>query len=223
MLGKEGYDGDMGEPKITQTATTVPTNRIEALSDGVFAIAMTLLVLAIIEPGLPDRASNEVLRATLLERWPQYLSYFVSFWVLGVFWLGHQFQFQYIVRANPSLIWLSLLLLFLVSMVPFTTELVGHYPDRPLTVGIYAANLFFTSLLLTWHWLYGSRHSALVDKDAEPGTLKVITFRMLIAPLLFFVALVMAMVAPKFGLGLLIIILAVFTLPQLLNPVARIS
>ena len=135
------------------------TNRMEAFSDGVFAIAITLLVLEI---GVPAGSERNLLGAVLHE-WPSYLAYLVSFSTIGAVWLGHAVITEYLERATPLLIRLNLLLLMVVSFLPFPTKLLAEYigEDRPERVAatIYGLNLFLTSglLWLVWHYAVGEK------------------------------------------------------------------
>jgi uncharacterized membrane protein len=100
----------------------VPTNRLEAFSDGVFAIAATLLVLELRVPaGAPDLAR------ALLEVWPTYAAYLVSFLTIGIIWVNHHTLLAHCQRADRRFLYLNLLLLAAVAIVPFPTALVGQY------------------------------------------------------------------------------------------------
>jgi uncharacterized membrane protein len=117
------------------------TNRMEAFSDGVFAIAITLLVLEIAVP--PGSESN--LLGPLLHEWPSYLAYLVSFSTVGAIWLGHSVITEFLDRATPVFIRLNLVLLMVVSFLPFPTKFLADYigADRPERVAatIYGLNL----------------------------------------------------------------------------------
>ena len=105
------------------------TTRMEAFSDGVFAIAITLLVL---ELAVPSGSDVDLLGA-VLDQWPSYLAYLVSFSTIGAVWLAHTVITEFLERATPVLIRMNLLLLMLVSFLPFPTRLLGEYvgDDRP--------------------------------------------------------------------------------------------
>src|ERR1700737_1299223 len=102
-------------------------NRIEALTDGVFAVAMTLLVLDIKVPELPQPMATDELLRQLLALWPKFLSYVISFVILGVYWVGHHVQLSFIRRADRPLLWINILFLLWVALVPFSTALLGEY------------------------------------------------------------------------------------------------
>jgi uncharacterized membrane protein len=103
-------------------------NRIEALTDGVFAVAMTLPVLDIKVPELRQPTGTADLPLKLLGLGPKLLSYSVSFTILGVYWVGHHIQLSFIRRADRPLLWINILFLLWVALVPFSTALLGEYP-----------------------------------------------------------------------------------------------
>ena len=96
--------------------------RILALSDGVFAIALTLLILDI---AVPATTSDDDLTKVLLDLWPRYLAFALSFLVISRFWVIHRQAFRLIVRGDPALVWLNLLLLLFISFLPFPTAVLG--------------------------------------------------------------------------------------------------
>jgi uncharacterized membrane protein len=130
---------------------------MEAFSDGVFAIAITLLVLEIAVPA----GSERDLWSAVLDEWPSYLAYLVSFSTVGAVWVGHTVITEFLVRATPVLIRLNLLLLMVVSFLPFPTKLLAEYvgEDRPERVAatIYGLNLLLTAVLLSVIWRYAVR------------------------------------------------------------------
>src|SRR5215471_1982543 len=99
-------------------------NRIEALTDGVFAVAMTLLVLDIRVPELHQPLATAELPLKLLSLWPKFLSYTISFVILGVYWVGHHVQLSFIRRADRPLLWINILFLLWVALVPFPIGLL---------------------------------------------------------------------------------------------------
>lgn len=145
------------------------TNRLEAFSDGVLAIAITLLVL---ELSVPEVSEGNLIEA-LLAQWPEYLAYLVSFATIGAIWVAHSAVTEYLQEVDPTTLRLNLLLLFFVSLLPFTTRLLAEYFDvedaERVAVTIYGLNLLLASLVLSamWQW---ARHAGLVsgvDRDDE--------------------------------------------------------
>jgi uncharacterized membrane protein len=117
--------------------------RTVAFSDGVFAIAITLLVLGIEVPDVPGADLPAALRAL----GPSILSYFIGFAVVGLFWIGHHRFFNAVRAFDHRIVLLNLAYLSLIAVMPFTTGVLGNYGDRPAAVAIYAANVAATSLV----------------------------------------------------------------------------
>jgi uncharacterized membrane protein len=167
-------DDGHGEP--TRTAG-LRTTRMEAFSDGVFAIAITLLVLEI---AVPSGSEDDLLDA-VLDQWPSYLAYLVSFATIGAVWLEHTVITEFLDRANSVLIRLNLLLLMVVSFLPFPTRLLGEYlgedePER-VAVTIYGLNLLLTSVLVSVLWRYAVRER-LIRSDVADTDVKLLTRRL---------------------------------------------
>src|SRR5215467_6357238 len=125
--------------------------RILALSDGVFAIAITLLILEI---AIPATTSDAGLPKALLELWPRYLAYVLSFAVIARFWVTHHLAFRLIGRYDAGLVWLNLVLLMLVAFLPFPTAVLGEHNGSPAAAVLYAAAVI---QVLTRHSTKGKR------------------------------------------------------------------
>ena len=155
----------------------ISTSRLEAFSDGVFAIAITLLVLEI---SVPAGSGDRLLRA-VADEWPSYLAYVVSFVTIGAGWLGHSIITEYVERADGLLIRLNLLLLMVVSFLPFPTRLLAEYigENRPERVAatIYGITLFAAAALLSALWRHAVR-AGLVRADAADEELEALTTRL---------------------------------------------
>ena len=150
---------------------------MEAFSDGVFAIAITLLVL---ELAVPSGSEDDLLGA-VLDQWPSYLAYLVSFATIGAVWLEHTVITEYLDRATPILIRLNLLLLMVVAFLPFPTRLLGEYvgEDEParVAVTIYGLSLFLASALVSLLWRYAVREK-LIRPDLADADVKMLTKRL---------------------------------------------
>lgn len=131
--------------------------RILFLSDGVFAIAITLLVIDLRLPDLAAGASAAAFTEALLELGPKVVAYLLSFAVIGLYWLAHWRRYHFIERADGRLALVNLLLLGAVALIPFPTALLGEHGDRPIVIVIYAVTLSLAGLLGTTTWLYAVR------------------------------------------------------------------
>jgi uncharacterized membrane protein len=166
-----------GEPPAQPPQRGLSTGRLEALSDGVFAIAITLLVLDI---AVPAHAGNDLLGA-VTHQWPAYLAYGVSFSTIGALWLGHNVITEYLDRADAVFVRLNLLLLFLVALLPFPTRLFADYlgeekPER-VAATIYGLCLLVASTLLWVLWRYAV-HARLVRPDMADEEVELLTQRL---------------------------------------------
>ncbi len=184
------------------------TNRIEALTDGVFAIVMTLLVLELRIPEIAGSVELAELPQELLELWPKFLSYIVSFVVLSIMWISHHRTFHYIKRADNKLLWVNLAFLMVVALVPFSTSLIGNYPTAQFPFVVYGIHLFLIFLMRFTLWSYATGKCRLVLRDINPHlltTCKLITiggsFIMLLAIGISFISLVVAFIV----LGLMLV------------------
>jgi len=175
---------------VTEAAERSPEagrdrDRIVNLSDGVFAIAITLLVLDIRVPDIPEGMVASELPATLLSLWPKYLGYVLSFAVISTFWIVHHSIFRPIREYDRGLLHLNFLFLMFVAFVPFPTSLLGEYGDHQLPVAIYAGALAIGRLLLTAiHW-YSTRDDHLVGEPQNPGEVRFYLIRGLAMPVIF--------------------------------------
>jgi uncharacterized membrane protein len=141
------------------------TNRIEAFSDGVFAIAITLLVL---ELHVPDAPEGELWHA-LRQEWPQFGAYLTSFAILGIMWVNHHSMFRQIRRADRGLMFLNLLLLLWTALLPFPTNLFAeklkdHTIDAHVAAAVYSTNLTLAAIAFSAIWWHVLRKH-LVDHE----------------------------------------------------------
>jgi uncharacterized membrane protein len=167
-------------------------DRIVNLSDGVFAIAITLLVLDIRAPDIPQNMVSSQLPGALLSLWPKYLSYVLSFVGISAFWLIHHSIFRPIRSYDRILLYLNFMFLMVVAFLPFPTSLLGEYGERQLPVVIYAATLATGRLLLTaLHW-HSTRDDRLLDEPQDPATIRFFLIRGLTIPAIFLLSIVVS-------------------------------
>ena len=160
-------------------------DRIVNLSDGVFAIAITLLILDIRVPDIPENLVASELPGQLLSLWPKYLGYFLSFVGISTFWMIRHSIFRPITDYDRPLLYLNFLFLMLVAFVPFPTSLLGEYGNQQLPVAVYAATLAVGRLLLTaLHW-YSTRDGRLLGEAQDPRTVRFFLIRGLTIPAIF--------------------------------------
>jgi TMEM175 potassium channel family protein len=148
------------------------TGRIEAFSDGVFAIAITLLVLEVKVPRLPDGGAGGSLSRALLAQWPSYVALVTSFFTILVMWANHHRIFSFVRKADAPFLYANGLLLFVVTVVPFPTALLAEYfekPGAPVAAAVYAGTFAVSGLSynLLWRAAISGRRLLRADYSEE--------------------------------------------------------
>lgn len=190
------------------------TGRIEAFSDGVFAIAITLLVLDIKVPhhiqSLPHYTR---LIDALLQQWPAYLAHFISFVTILIIWVSHHRLFNYIKRSNDTFLFLNGLLLLFVTFVPFPTALLSEYIrsyDAHVAAAVYSGTYFSVAVVFNLLWRYASHKNRLLDRNCDPCFVKAISKQYLFGPPLYLVALVLSFISAAASVGMCFILALFF-------------
>lgn len=162
------------DPAPTGHGQELPSvERLLALSDGVVAIAITLLVLQLHVPSpakLANPASASELATQLGNGSDQLVSYVISFYVIAQFWLVHHRVFRRIAGQQEGLAWWNFAFLFTITVMPFTSDLLGKYAANPLAVDIFAVNLLAASVATQLTLLYGRRRNLLIAGTSERET-----------------------------------------------------
>ncbi len=158
--------------------------RLAALSDGVFAIAMTLLVLDLHAPAAELIHGDHDLWRALVALSPRLLMYMLSFMTLGIFWVGQQTQLNHLERSSRSLTWIHLSFLFLVTVVPFSTAILAEHTAYRLALVLYWANILLLGAALYWSWVC-ALGSGLVKEDIPAKVSDAIKRRIVIAQSLY--------------------------------------
>ncbi len=140
--------------------------RLEALSDGVFAIVMTLLIIEIHVPHLDHGAGGGELREKLWAMWPLFRSYYLSFLILGMYWISHHAMFHmYIKHVNRILVLLNILFLCFISLIPFSTHLIGEYPKNEVAIAVYGFNVILIGVVQWAMLVVGLRDKTVLHED----------------------------------------------------------
>ena len=173
----------------------VGPGRLEALIDGVFAIAVTLLVL-----DLPKPRSSTSLGHDLLNQWPSYVAYLVSFVTIGIIWIEHHGMMSAVRSINRRFLERTLVFLLFVSIIPWPTAIAAQYADQGFSQARVAAVLYATTMLLmglsfAWGWRYLSVHPELVTESAR-AAFPAGTRRALIGGLVYVAAIAVALISP---------------------------
>lgn len=202
--------GNQIDPRV---ATGLGAARIEALSDGVFAIGMTLLIFQLKVPELPRGVSAAELMRGIFALWPQAACFALSFITAGSLWIAHRGQFHYIERTDRPLLWLNIVFLLFVSTIPFVTALLGQYPDYTFAVVLYGANMVLTVMTLWFHWRYATSNHRLTAAHLSDAIVRLQSERILAGPAIYFSAMLIAVWQPWISIACYAIVPIAYALP----------
>jgi len=146
--------------------------RLTGLADGIFAFAMTLLVVNLGYLGGNAAGSSPNIAAMIVSRIADFRSYIISFILLANFWVIHNNYFEHIRKSDAKMVWINLLLLMAISVLPYSTSIIGDYPLDAGAQLFFGFNVLIISALFFWNWTYVVGHH-LVEPDLNPGHIKM--------------------------------------------------
>lgn len=188
----------------------LPTARVEAFSDGVLAIVITLLVLEFRVPtGIADDAA---LARALVHLLPMAAAWAVSFVFVLTFWVSHHYFFASLAKCDRGLLWLNGVFLMAITLLPFATGLVGEYPGGHLPVVILSSVMFIASLSFAVMRYYASSHAGLLRTDAAANRDRSILAKSVAAPAAYGVAIVLGFLWPPAAFAIQALVPIVFVL-----------
>ena len=191
------------------------TGRLEAFSDGVFAIAVTLLVLELHVPRPADLGGHSLF-AALWDEWPSYLAFVTSFLTILVVWVNHHNVFKQIGRVDQTFLLLNGLLLLVISVVPFTTALIAAYIEHPegrTAAAVYVGSCLAMAIAFNRVWAYAIANRRLLRRDAHMATVRATTRSFYLGLSLYVVAFVLVFVSPLISLAFVAALAVFFALP----------
>ena len=185
-------------------------NRLEALFDGIFAFAMTLLVTSFIIQPIPASDAGVELPARIAAMQPEFFSFFIAFFVLASFWLVHHRHFHYVRTIDPALVRITLFILAFTVLMPFTTNVSGDYSGVQVAVDLFHANLLILGVLFLIHWGYLVNNPGLTSveiskQDAVNGMRLA-----MVTPFVSFLGLVCSFASPSLSMAIYLLIPLVF-------------
>ncbi|MBM3118553.1 MAG: DUF1211 domain-containing protein [Chloroflexi bacterium] len=196
----------MAKLSTKKTGLALTTGRIQALADGIFAIAMTLLVLNLILPDATAGLPNVKLHALLIEQAHKFYNYFLSFMLLAIFWIVHHHQFHFIKRADSRLLWINMFILMAVALMPFSSDIIGDFSGTITAEVFFAGNLLILGLLFLANWAYATSNHRLVDPDLDKEAIIRGLRRSMVTPAVSVVVIALAFVIPSWCTLLYLII-----------------
>jgi uncharacterized membrane protein len=193
------------------------TGRLEAFSDGVFAIVVTLLIIEVHLPELVG-SGNDAMWAALASIAPKLVSFTVSFATIAIYWVNHHHFFSRVTHSDWKLLWANNFLLFWLTVVPFTTAVVGDHPTEPVAVFIYGINLGLAAgafALMAWYVFFkgdlASSAVTMIERRSEFRKASV-------GAIVYLTAAVIGLLAPTVALALFLILPFAWVVPTLLAP-----
>jgi uncharacterized membrane protein len=180
---------------IEERGIKLDKNRLEALTDGIFAFSMTLLVTSLI---LPRSATiTQTSTEALLSLVPDFFHYIIAFFVLSAFWMSHHVQFTHIRSLDRPFLFLNIIGLFFVTVVPFSTSFIGDYSDDLVATAVFEINLLVLGLVFLLQWVYATRGYLLVSPDYPEIRIRFGIWRNLVIPSLSLFGIILAVAGFK--------------------------
>ena len=192
--------------------------RLESLTDGVFAIIMTILVFNISVPELilftEGDFASERLSAKFADLWPDFLAYVISFSTLGAFWVAHHRIFRWVLYVDRPLIWINISFLMIIGLIPFSTTLLTQYLDSQNSIFAFSFNAILAGLLIYVIYYYVKRNPDLVDKSIQALIEKSSSRRVVATILTYSVAIIFSFIYLQASLFLLLLVLIPEIIPD---------
>jgi uncharacterized membrane protein len=189
-------------------------NRVEALVDGIFSVAMTLLVLDIKLPEGLQLSSNEDMLRHFASIEFSFGIYVASFCVLAMFWIAHHFQFKYVARVDTKLLWINLIFLLLTTLVPFSTNLIATHGTLQVSVILYGANILLLFAMLVLHLRRMRRHGELTTAEFTPPVYAAMSSRLRSFFVIPVVAMIVALYSPTWGVRVFYVLAVMHFIPD---------
>ena len=189
------------------------SGRLEALGDGIFSIAMTILVL---ELKIPDVMGNSWadFKTSLHDSWYSLLCYVISFIVLGIMWFGHRLMFEYIGKTDRYFIFLGVLFYMVVCLVPFSTRFLAKDTFKWYAILVYGLNLSLCNLTLYSQWLYGAGKIQLLHREIPKEIKKEAHVLFLLSPVVYSIAIIISFFAPLISIIIFIVTPILYLIPN---------
>lgn len=190
-----------------------PLHRLEAFSDGIFAIVATLLILEIRIPHILGTDISKELTRGLFHLLPKFLSYVMSFGYISIYWVNHHQLFHLIKRADRGLFWLNSLFLMCLAFIPFPTALIGEYPHEYAAVMFYGVVMLVIAGSFLWMKWYVHKVEGLVASDIREDLIRLSILKVWVGPVLYLSAIVLSLFSTSVAIAIYVLIPVIYFFP----------
>lgn len=188
------------------------------MSDGVFSIVITLLVFDL---KLPSGIASDQLAASLVKLGPQFVSYVITFFLIGLYWVGHHGIMRHVQRYDRRFLWLNIRFLMCVSFSPFPTSLMGAFPENQISIALYGFTLIATGTSLATLWDHATNDRRLVDPGLSEEIIIAARKRILSAPIVATVSIFLSFIDPRLSIALYFLGALSYVLPARLDRIIQ--
>jgi uncharacterized membrane protein len=205
----------MSEPKPT-SSFDVSTSRLEAFSDGVFAIAITLLIIEIKVPSHDDLRDQSLVHY-IWQQWPKYFAYILSFVMIGIYWANHHYLFKLFKRTDHLFNLLNVFFLMTIAFLPYPTGVLGDYiivaEHAKPAVSFYAFAIWLPAFSWLLIWLYAKHKKRIVDHELTPRFINALTWQYVLSNILYISAFLVSLISPITSIILCVGLTLLYLLP----------
>ena len=191
----------MSQRDETRNTLPLPTSRLSTLTDGVFAIVMTLLAFDVVDAA----ADISSFRTLLGEIGPELFAYALSFTILGLFWNAHHIAFHYTERTDRAHLWLGIVFLLFVALIPLPAQLLGEWPVSRLAVVVYGVSLALSALAIDLQWAYATHGRRLTSPTLPDSVVHALHQRLRVALASYAVGVLVGLWSPPLGVAIFIL------------------
>ncbi len=202
---------DIDKHKLNMSA-----GRLEALGDGIFSVAMTILVIELRLPVVEGNSWNDLMHS-LYEIRGEIFCYLVSFIILGIMWYGHRMVFEYICKTNRYFIFMGVLFYMVVCLVPFSARFLAAHTFKWYAILMYGLNLSLCNITLYAQWIYGLHRPTLHAREIPEEVKSEAKKLFLISPILYSVAIIFSFYVPLVSIFIFFITPVLYLLPNKLD------
>ncbi len=180
--------------------------RLETMVDGIFAIAMPLLVLGINPPKPAESQAQTTLPFLVFDLVPEIFIFIVAFLILASFWLNHHRHFHFVRSVDSRLVWINIFLLISIVFIPFSTDVAGDYPEVQIAVLLFHINILIVGLFFAYQVSYISKSVHLCDPETDKNFLQAHYLRSILIPVVAFIAVIVSFANPSASLMVYLVI-----------------